>query len=63
MNWTPVIVVGLLARGAFTLRLWRTGGTDEEEEPEEAEVFTDLKKRTQPETAVSKLKRRMGENR
>ena len=64
MNWTPIIMVGLLAIGAFTLRRKRTGGKDEEEPEEtENEVFTDLKKRTQPETAVSKLKRRMGENR
>ena len=64
MNWTPVLMVGLLAIGAFTLRRKRTGGKDEEEPEEtENEVFTDLKKRTQPETAVSKLKRRMGENR
>ena len=63
MNWTPVLMVGLLAIGAFTLRRKRTGGKDEEEPEEEAEVFTDLKKRTLPETAVSKLKRRMGENR
>jgi len=65
MNWTPVILVGLLATGVFTALRWkRTGGKDEEEAEEaENEVFTDLKKRTQPETAVSKLRRRMGENR
>ena len=65
MNWTPVITVGLLATGVFTALRWkRTGGKDEEEAEEaENEVFTDLKKRTQPETAVSKLRRRMGENR